>query len=89
MEPADKALAKENVYRLTEHLNGDAEPANRAPSTVSESQAMVIANLGYPPANVAVVLMHDTGGPHGLTVQALPGIIDELSEAGYRFGVIA
>ncbi len=90
MEPADKALAKENVYWLDWNtLNGDAEPAGRAPTTVSESQAMVQANLGYPPANVAVVLMHDTGGPHSLTVQALPGIIDELLEAGYLFGVIA
>lgn len=90
MDAADKALADINVYWLDWNtLNGDAEPASRAPTSVEGAQAMVMSNLGNPQTNVAVVLMHDTGGPYGLTVKSLPGIIDRLSEAGYRFGVIS
>lgn len=90
MEPADAALAAEGAYWIDWNtLNGDAEPASRAPTSVSGAQAMVMGNLGHPPSNVAVVLMHDTGGPHSLTVRALPGIISDLRDAGYEFGVIA
>lgn len=90
MQAADGALAAKGVYWLDWNtLNGDAEPASRAPTSVAGAQAMVMNNLGEPPANVAVVLMHDTGGPNSLTVRALPGIIDQLTEAGYEFGVIA
>jgi peptidoglycan-N-acetylglucosamine deacetylase len=36
-----------------------------------------------------IVLIHDVGGNHPATVQALPGIIAKLKELGYKFVTVS
>lgn len=39
--------------------------------------------------NGAIILMHDGGGNRSQTVEALPGIIDELRDQGYEFVTVS
>ncbi len=54
-----------------------------ASSGIGLSTAQLLAQQGAKPGGI--VLMHDGGGPHYKTMEALPYIIDGLTKRGYRF----
>lgn len=91
MEPADEALAAEGAHWIDWNcMTGDAEPESRRPKSAREMKNMAISPVfdeSKKGKRVSVMLAHDTEGKH-LTVEALPGIIEEYKKAGFKFGVI-
>ncbi|MGD7788392.1 polysaccharide deacetylase family protein [Propionibacteriaceae bacterium Y1700] len=88
LRPADRGLAKRGAHWIDWNAmdgDGDLKP----PTSADAAARMVRSHLaarGNP--TVAVVLLHDY--PHNrLTIRSLPKIIDDLTDAGYEFGVIA
>ncbi|MDO5068380.1 MAG: polysaccharide deacetylase family protein [Propionibacteriaceae bacterium] len=88
MEPADEALAAEGTHWIDWNcMTGDAEPESRRPTTARQMVNMAVSPI-FEEKNASIMLAHDAEGKD-LTVQALPGIIEEYKKAGYKFGVIA
>ena len=78
-----------NLLGYVEHdwnvLTEDATP--KKPNAYQQIQYVDRRTQGHLKDNMALILMHCNGGKEE-TVNALPGIIENLAAKGYRFGVV-
>ena len=75
------ALEAQDRGYISVGLHVDAEDWQKpgAPAIINNVLAGVLAKKGN------IVLLHDSGGERSQTIAALPGMIDRLRAAGYRF----
>lgn len=71
--------AKKHKYLIT-MWSDDAQEFTRRTSS-----SKLVNNVLHNAKPGGIVLMHDGGGPHQETMEALPHIIDGLTKRGYRF----
>lgn len=85
----DALLAEDGIEHIDWNaMNGDSEPTVRRPKDAAATAAFVLDSLKYTKVkDVIVVLMHDAENK-GLTLEALPTVIETLRNEGYTFGIL-
>ena len=74
---------------LTAGLRIDPNDWQRPPPEVIAQRVIDRLADPNPETGGQVVLLHDSGGDRSRTLQALPGLIDQLKAKGYRFTTVA
>ena len=89
MAPADAALKRLGLSWVDWNaMFGDAEPPSRRPGTAAGMASLATRQARACHNNTVVVLLHD-GPTRGLSIEAMPLVIEWFQAHGYQFGTIA